>query len=156
MSPPKDIEEDLLEAIQRQAQKKSKQLGMSYDEALSTCYLGFINTTNRFDPDRGVPFLAFMRITIERTFVDEYRKETHRGKVITLDYSDPLEMHISHNAHIEETIDIRSGIQRILKVKRKKGEIMRDLLSGRDGMDHGVSQSRISMIRKEMRGILKV
>ncbi len=48
------------------------------DEELSEAFMAFNEAIDHFEPDRGVPFLAYARLIIKRRLVDYYRRQ--RGK----------------------------------------------------------------------------
>ncbi len=53
---------------------------VSYDDTLSYAYTGLVELARSFDPDRGVPFVAYVSERLKNRMVDQYRKETHANR----------------------------------------------------------------------------
>lgn len=56
------------------------------DEELSEALIVFNEAINRYEPDKGVPFLAFARLLIKRRLIDYHRRRRNKPESASLDH----------------------------------------------------------------------
>lgn len=70
------------------SQASHRPLEWGRDEELSEAFIAFNEAINNFEPERGVPFLAYARVLIKRRLIDYYRKQRSSRETLPLDQTE--------------------------------------------------------------------
>ncbi|CAA7599717.1 RNA polymerase sigma-I factor [Acididesulfobacillus acetoxydans] len=102
------------------------------DEELSVALIAFDEAINRFEPGKGVPFLAFARLLIKRRLIDYFRRQKHND-ALPLDAAEvgqsvDLGLSVSEFREQEENRERAQEIQEFAAELRKWGLNFRDLV----------------------------
>ncbi|HEY3365832.1 MAG TPA: RNA polymerase sigma factor SigI [Symbiobacteriaceae bacterium] len=82
----KQAREDLLKAytplvLRVGSQVSGRYLQVGRDDEVSVGLLALNEAIDRFDPERGAPFIPFAEIVIKRRLIDHYRRQKNRWEV---------------------------------------------------------------------------